>query len=687
MTEGTQLIRGLEGVVAAETTLCDLDGKNGRLAYCGYDIDELARRASFEEVCYLLWHGELPKPADLDRVTLELIAARAIPAELIQAFALMPKDTDPMRVLQAAVAILGMHDPDATDNSRAANRRKAARLTSQIATAICAHHRVRSGQKPVEPSRDLSHVANFLYMLTGQKPSAVTTRAMEASFTLYAEHELNASTFTTRVIAATLSDMHSAVAGGVGALKGTLHGGAGEAVMRTLLEIGRVDQVDAFTDKALAREAPAHGLRPSRLHRRRSAPGRAEGAGGGGVRGDRPAPLVRHRGQAPRARPGGEEADPQRRLLLGAALLLDRHPRRSLHAGDRGGAHRGLDGESPRAIRRQSPHPPARRLQGRPAPRRSRRWTSAEPWRQSLTQKLIERHLVSGKPVAGEEIAVDVDQVLLTDTNGAMAWLQFEAMGAPRVTPSCVVSYIDHNVYAVDSRNSDDHRYMETASKRYGAWFSKPGNGICHQVHFESFSVPGQVVLGTDSHTPLCGSTGMLAIGAGGLDVAVAMGGGPYHLAMPRVVRVTLTGQLRPWVSAKDVILELLRRYTVRGGSGKIFEYAGPGAAAALAAPARDDLQHGRGADAHDQRVPVGRGDARVLPAPRARGRLAADRRRSRRRVRRGDRGRSRIARAPGRAARLARPRRAGQRGRGHAHRAGRGGLAARTARGRTCGR
>ena len=204
----------------------------------------------------------------------------------------------------------------------------------------------------------------------------------------------------------------------------------------------------------------------------------------------------------------------------------------------------------------------------------------------SLTRKLIERHLVSGKPVAGEEIAVDVDQVLLTDTNGAMAWLQFEAMGAPRVTPSCVVSYIDHNVYAVDSRNSDDHRYMETASKRYGAWFSKPGNGICHQVHFESFSVPGQVVLGTDSHTPLCGSTGMLAIGAGGLDVAVAMGGGPYHLAMPRVVRVTLTGQLRPWVSAKDVILELLRRYTVRGGSGKIFEYAGPGAAA-LSLPQR----------------------------------------------------------------------------------------------------
>src|SRR5262245_57775200 len=204
----------------------------------------------------------------------------------------------------------------------------------------------------------------------------------------------------------------------------------------------------------------------------------------------------------------------------------------------------------------------------------------------SLTRKLIDRHLVSGTPEPGEETGLEVDQVLLTDTNGAMALLQFEAMGFPRVKQSRAVAYIDHNVYAVDSRNADDHRYMETAARRYGAWFSKPGNGICHQVHFESFSAPGQFLLGTDSHTPLCGSTGMLAIGAGGLDVAVAMGGGPYHVTMPKVVRVLLTGRLRPWVSAKDVILELLRRYTVRGGSGRIFEYAGPGAAA-LSLPQR----------------------------------------------------------------------------------------------------
>jgi len=197
----------------------------------------------------------------------------------------------------------------------------------------------------------------------------------------------------------------------------------------------------------------------------------------------------------------------------------------------------------------------------------------------SLTRKLLDTHLVAGKPVAGEEIGLSVDQVLLTDTNGAMSLLQFETMGVSRVRPSPVVAYIDHNVYAVDSKNSDDHRFMQTAARRYGAWFSKPGNGICHQVHFETFSLPGQLLLGTDSHTPLCGSTGMLAFGAGGLDVAVAMGGGPYFVPMPRIVRVALTGRLRPWVSAKDVILELLRRYSVRGGSGKIFEYGGPGAA------------------------------------------------------------------------------------------------------------
>ena len=258
--EGTQLIRGLEGVVAAETALCDLDGKNGRLAYRGYDIEDLARRASFEEVCHLLWYGELPTAAQLDKTTLGLIAARDVPAELVQAFGLMPKDTDPMRVLQSVVAMLGMRDPDATDNSREANFRKAMRLTSQIASAICVHHRVRSGLEPVRPAPDLSLAANFLYMLTGKRPSGVVAKAFDASLTLYAEHELNASTFTTRVIVSTHSDMHSAVAGGVGALKGPLHGGAGEAVMRTLMEIGEVANVDAFVAKALGERRRLMGM-------------------------------------------------------------------------------------------------------------------------------------------------------------------------------------------------------------------------------------------------------------------------------------------------------------------------------------------------------------------------------------------------------------------------------------------
>jgi citrate synthase len=260
MTESSGLIRGLEGVVAAETQLCDLDGANGRLAYRGYDIADLAQRASFEEVVYLLLYGDLPKAAQLDALTVALTAAREIPREVVQAFRLMPKGTDPMRVLQAAVAMLGMSDADATDNSHSANVRKAVRLTSQIATLTCAHHRVRQGQEPVPPVAGLSHAGNFLYMLTGERPGPAATKAFDASLTLYAEHELNASTFTTRVVTSTQSDMHSAVAAGVGALKGPLHGGAGEAVMRTLLEIGEVAHVDAFSERALAEKRRLMGF-------------------------------------------------------------------------------------------------------------------------------------------------------------------------------------------------------------------------------------------------------------------------------------------------------------------------------------------------------------------------------------------------------------------------------------------
>ena len=267
MAEGTQLIRGLEGVVAAETQLCDLDGAHGRLAYRGYDIDDLARNASFEEVAHLLWMGELPNKSQLDRFTAELAAARPIPAELVKAFALMPKGTDPNRALQAAVAILGMHDPDATDNSHAANLRKAVRLTSQFATAICAHHRVRSGQEPVPPAKDLSLAANFLYMLTGTKPSEVTTKAFDASLVLYAEHELNASTFTTRVIAATL--VRHAL--GRRGRRGRSQGHAPRRRRRGRHEHAARDrdarQRGRLRGQGARREAPVHGHGPPRLHR------------------------------------------------------------------------------------------------------------------------------------------------------------------------------------------------------------------------------------------------------------------------------------------------------------------------------------------------------------------------------------------------------------------------------------
>ncbi len=195
----------------------------------------------------------------------------------------------------------------------------------------------------------------------------------------------------------------------------------------------------------------------------------------------------------------------------------------------------------------------------------------------NLTKKIIKGHLLSGSMVPGEEISIRIDQTLTQDSTGTMAYLQFEAMGIPRVKTRKSVAYIDHNTLQTGPENADDHKYIQTVASRYGVYFSRPGNGICHQVHLERFGVPGMTLLGSDSHTPTCGGLGMLAIGAGGLDVAVAMGGGPYYLTMPRVCRVVLKGKLKPWVSAKDIILEVLRRLTVKGGVGKVMEYAGEG--------------------------------------------------------------------------------------------------------------
>ena len=195
----------------------------------------------------------------------------------------------------------------------------------------------------------------------------------------------------------------------------------------------------------------------------------------------------------------------------------------------------------------------------------------------TLAQKLIKSHLVEGEMIPGQEIGLKIDQTLTQDATGTMAYLEFEAMGVDRVKTERSVAYIDHNTLQTGFENADDHRYIQTVTKKHGIYFSRPGNGICHQVHLERFGIPGKTLIGSDSHTPTGGGIGMLAMGAGGMDVAVAMGGGSYYIPMPTMTRINLTGYLKPWVSAKDVILEVLRRMTVKGGVGKIIEYGGEG--------------------------------------------------------------------------------------------------------------
>ena len=195
----------------------------------------------------------------------------------------------------------------------------------------------------------------------------------------------------------------------------------------------------------------------------------------------------------------------------------------------------------------------------------------------TLAQKIIKEHLLSGEMTVGTDIGLKIDQTLTQDATGTMAYLEFEAIGIPRVKTEKSVAYIDHNTLQTGFENADDHRFIQSVCKKHGIYFSRPGNGICHQVHLERFGKPGKTLIGSDSHTPTGGGIGMLAIGAGGLDVAVAMGGGAYYITMPKMVRVNLTGKLNPWVSAKDIILEVLRIMSVKGGVGKIVEYGGEG--------------------------------------------------------------------------------------------------------------
>ena len=209
----------------------------------------------------------------------------------------------------------------------------------------------------------------------------------------------------------------------------------------------------------------------------------------------------------------------------------------------------------------------------------------------SITRKIIESHYVSGSLVPGEEVFIKVDQTLTHDINAVMTYLAFEAIGLPRVRTECSVSYLDHNLLYVNNMTPDDHIYLQSAAKKYGVWVSRPGNGICHTVHVARFGKPGRISMGGDSHTPHGGSIGMLCIGVGGMDVATAMTGVPMRLKMPKIVKVHLTGQLKPGVNAKEVILEMLRRESVKGGLGKVYEYVGPGAAA-LEVPQRATISN-----------------------------------------------------------------------------------------------
>jgi len=265
MTVETKSKAGLEDVVAGESAICYLDGARGVLAYQGYDIHDLAnaeRGASFEEVCYLLWHGRLPSRAELGDLQTQLAAARVLPEPVLRAMRSLPK-VDGMDALRTLTSILGHYDPDSTVMTPQTNYRKAVRLTGQLGSLVATWGRMASGGGPIDPDPALNHAANFLYMLTGQRPSALATRAFDVSLVLHADHELNASTFAARVAAATLTDIHSTIVAAIGTLKGPLHGGANADVMRMLLDIGQnapLERAEEYVRGKLARKEKISGF-------------------------------------------------------------------------------------------------------------------------------------------------------------------------------------------------------------------------------------------------------------------------------------------------------------------------------------------------------------------------------------------------------------------------------------------
>ena len=262
MTTDAKPKAGLEDVVAATSAICYLDGDRGVLAYFGYDIHDLAQGATFEEVCYLLWHGRLPNRAELGDLQSQLVAARPLGEPILRFMKQLPQG-DGMDALRTLTSVLGHFDPDASDSSPQANYRKAVRLTAQLASLVATYGRLQAGGGPIQPDPALGQAANFLYMLTGTRPSALSTRAFDVALVLHADHELNASTFAARVAAATLTDLHSAIVGAIGALKGPLHGGANADVMRLLQEIGQdatPERIDEAIRGKLARKVKIPGF-------------------------------------------------------------------------------------------------------------------------------------------------------------------------------------------------------------------------------------------------------------------------------------------------------------------------------------------------------------------------------------------------------------------------------------------
>jgi citrate synthase len=346
---------GLEDTIATSSSICYVDGDRGVLAYRGYDIHDLARHSTFEEVCYLLWHGRLPTRAELGDLQSQLAGARALPEPLIRLMRSLPAG-DSMDALRTLTSALAHYDPDVADASPQANYRKAVRLTAQIGTLVAALGRVNGGAGPIQPDPVLGHAANFLYMLTGERPSAVAARAFDVALILHADHELNASTFAARVAAATLADMHSAIVAAIATLKGPLHGGANADVMRMLLEIGATsppERAEEIVRGRLARKEkiPGFGHRVYHTEDPRATDLR-QMSRDLGQRAGQPVWSTCHNAiEVPRQE--REEAQPECRFLFGVHLLRARHPDRALHADLRGQPGVWLDCPRPRAVRPQ----------------------------------------------------------------------------------------------------------------------------------------------------------------------------------------------------------------------------------------------------------------------------------------------------------------------------------------------